>query len=83
MIATMMQVPLSLNHLPDRAGKLFGGNQIVGRLPDRMHNLDLRPMSDKIGWIAGDVQDRFPRQAARAISLLTGADRSFTDFSMA
>ena len=35
MQATMMNVPLSLNHLLERAGKLFAGNQIVSRLPDK------------------------------------------------
>jgi fatty-acyl-CoA synthase len=35
MISTMMNVPLSLNHLLERAGKLFGANQIVSRLPDK------------------------------------------------
>jgi fatty-acyl-CoA synthase len=40
MRSTMMEVPLSLNHLLDRAGALFANNQIVSRLPDkslRMH----------------------------------------------
>ena len=31
----MMDVPLSLNHLLDRAGRIFGGNSIVSRLPDK------------------------------------------------
>ncbi len=31
----MMDVPLSLNHLLDRAGQLFAGNEIVSRLPDK------------------------------------------------
>ena len=35
MQATMMKLPLSLNHLLDRAGQLFGGNEIVSRLPDK------------------------------------------------
>jgi fatty-acyl-CoA synthase len=35
MQTTMMDVPLSLNHLLDRAGQLFGGNWIVSRLPDK------------------------------------------------
>ena len=35
MISTMMDVPLSLNHLLERAGKLFAGNQVVSRLPDK------------------------------------------------
>ena len=33
--STMMQVPLSLNHLLDRAGHLFSSNEIVSRLPDK------------------------------------------------
>ena len=35
MQSTMMDVPLSLNHLLDRAGQLFAGNEIVSRLPDK------------------------------------------------
>jgi len=35
MRATMMDVPLSLNHLLERGGKIFGGNEIVSRLPDK------------------------------------------------
>jgi fatty-acyl-CoA synthase len=35
MRSTMMDVPLSLNHLLDRAGTLFGGNEILSRLPDK------------------------------------------------
>jgi len=35
MRATMMDVPLSLNHLMERAGTVFGGNEIVSRLPDK------------------------------------------------
>jgi fatty-acyl-CoA synthase len=35
MHTTMMDVPLSLNHLLERAGRLFGGNPIVSRLPDK------------------------------------------------
>ena len=35
MRSTMMDVPLSLNHLLDRAGALFSGNEIVSRLPDK------------------------------------------------
>ena len=33
--STMMHVPLSLNHLLDRAGSLFAGNEVVSRLPDK------------------------------------------------
>ena len=35
MKATMMQVPLNLSHFLERAGRLFGGQQIVSRLPDK------------------------------------------------
>jgi fatty-acyl-CoA synthase len=35
MRSTMMQVPLSLNHFLERAGKLFSGSEIVSRLPDK------------------------------------------------
>jgi fatty-acyl-CoA synthase len=41
MKSTMMDAPLSLNHLLERAGKLFARNEIVSRLPDkslRTHN---------------------------------------------
>ncbi|MDA9481249.1 long-chain fatty acid--CoA ligase, partial [Bradyrhizobium sp. CCBAU 11445] len=31
----MMDVPLSLNHLLERAGKLFAENKIISRLPDK------------------------------------------------
>ena len=35
MRSTMMDIPLSLNHLLERAGAYFGGNVIVSRLPDK------------------------------------------------
>jgi fatty-acyl-CoA synthase len=35
MKSTMMDVPLSLNHLLERAGQLFPRNEIVSRLPDK------------------------------------------------
>lgn len=35
MQSTMMNVPLSLNHLLERAGTLFGQAEIVSRLPDK------------------------------------------------
>ena len=35
MHSTMMHTPLSLNHLLERAGRLFAGNEIVSRLPDK------------------------------------------------
>src|SRR3954464_1379852 len=35
MKSTMMETPLSLNHLLERAGQLFHRNEIVSRLPDK------------------------------------------------
>ena len=35
MKSTMMAAPLSLNHLLERAGRLFAGGEIVSRLPDK------------------------------------------------
>jgi fatty-acyl-CoA synthase len=35
MRSTMMEIPLSLNHLLERAGTLFAGGRIVSRLPDK------------------------------------------------
>jgi fatty-acyl-CoA synthase len=35
MHSTMMDVPLSLNHLLERAGTLFATNEVVSRLPDK------------------------------------------------
>ena len=35
MKSTMMEGALSLNHLLDRAGRIFARNEIVSRLPDK------------------------------------------------
>ena len=35
MHATMMDVPLSLNHLLERAGTIFPRNEVVSRLPNK------------------------------------------------
>jgi fatty-acyl-CoA synthase len=41
MLSTMMQVPLSVNHLLERGKQLFGGREIVSRLPDKsLHRTD-------------------------------------------
>ena len=41
--STMMPVPLSLNHLLDRAGQLFATNEIVSRLPNVISQLHTEP----------------------------------------
>ncbi len=35
MKSTMMRTPLNLSHFLERAGKLFGGQEIVSRMPDK------------------------------------------------
>jgi fatty-acyl-CoA synthase len=50
MQSTMMDMPLSLNHLLERAGTIFGGNTIVSRLPDK----SLRTNTY-------ELRERFPR----------------------
>ena len=35
MKSTMMNQPLSINHLLERAGTIFAGNEVVSRLPDK------------------------------------------------
>mgnify|MGYP003601039239 FL=1 len=35
MQTTMMNTPLSLDHLLERAGQIFHGNEIVSRVPDK------------------------------------------------
>jgi fatty-acyl-CoA synthase len=37
MRSTMMDVPLSLNHLLERAGRYFGANRLRSRLPDKSY----------------------------------------------
>ncbi|MEO5843533.1 MAG: AMP-binding protein, partial [Caldimonas sp.] len=69
MQSTMMDVPLSVNHFLDRAGALFGKQQIVSRLPDK----SLRTHS------YGEFHDRTRRLAAALGSLgLKKGDRVAT-----
>jgi hypothetical protein len=55
MDATMMDVPLSLNHVLERAGRYFG----IPAAGGVTHTLNLRLSAREIGAIAADAQDRF------------------------
>jgi fatty-acyl-CoA synthase len=69
MQSTMMDVPLSLNHLLERAGTLFANNKIVSRLPDK----SLRTHS------YGEYHQRTRRLAAALLKLgLKKGDRVAT-----
>jgi len=53
MRATMMQFPLTLPHLLERAARLFGSNEIVSRLPDRgLHRYTYRDFRDRARRLA-------------------------------
>ena len=58
-VSTMMQVPLSLNHLLDRAGILFPDNEVISRLPDKTY----------VHHTYGDIYRR-TRQLAQALTEL-------------
>ena len=58
-VSTMMQVPLSLNHLLDRAGILFPDNEVISRLPDKTY----------VHHTYGDIYRR-TRQLAQALKEL-------------
>ena len=58
-VSTMMQVPLSLNHLLDRAGILFPDNEVISRLPDKTY----------LHHTYGDIYRR-TRQLAQALTEL-------------
>ena len=58
-VSTIMQVPLSLNHLLDRAGILFPDNEVISRLPDKTY----------VHHTYGDIYRR-TRQLAQALTEL-------------
>ena len=57
MQSTMMQFPLTLDHILERAGKLFGKSEIVSRLPDRtLHRYAYRDFHRRARALAGALQ---------------------------
>jgi fatty-acyl-CoA synthase len=55
--STMMDFPLTLAHVLDRAGKLFGGSEIVSRLPDKsLHRYTYRDFHARARALAGALQ---------------------------
>ena len=57
MQSTMMDFPLTLTHLLKRAGQLFGGSEIVSRLPDRsLHRHSYRDFQRRALALGGALQ---------------------------
>jgi len=71
MKATMMQVPLNLCHFLDRAGKLFGGVEIVSRMPDKsIHRSTYADMHRRARLLAQALQQAGLRKGERAATLM-------------
>jgi fatty-acyl-CoA synthase len=57
MLSTMMQFPLTLRSILERAGRLFGGVGIVSRLPDRsLHRSTYGEMYQRASALIGALQ---------------------------
>jgi fatty-acyl-CoA synthase len=55
--STMMDFPLTLSHVLDRAGRLFGASEIVSRLPDKtLHHYSYRDFHRRTTALAGALQ---------------------------
>lgn len=59
MRSTMMEVPLSLNSLLDRAGKYFGNTEVISRLPDKSVKRDCyRDVARRARQLAQALRDK-------------------------
>ncbi|MDB5809125.1 MAG: o-succinylbenzoate--CoA ligase [Betaproteobacteria bacterium] len=57
MHSTMMQFPLTLTHIFERAGQLFGASEIVSRLPDKsLHRYRYRDFHERARALGGALQ---------------------------
>jgi fatty-acyl-CoA synthase len=57
MRATMMQMPLTVNHLLERAGRLFGRREVVSRRPDKsLHRTDYAAVYRRARQLAQALQ---------------------------
>jgi len=71
MKATMMQVPLNLCHFLERAGRLFGGVEIVSRMPDKsIHRSTYAQMHRRARLLAQALQQAGLRKGERAATLM-------------
>jgi fatty-acyl-CoA synthase len=69
--STMMDFPLTLQHVLDRAGRLFGASEIVSRLPDRsLHRYSYRDFHRRALALAGALQRLGMRKGDRVATLM-------------
>ena len=71
MQSTMMQFPLTLGHMLERGGKLFGRSEIVSRLPNReLHRYSYQAFHQRARALAGALQRRGLRRGDRVATLM-------------
>ncbi|HZP87173.1 MAG TPA: long-chain fatty acid--CoA ligase [Burkholderiales bacterium] len=71
MKSTMMQVPLNMCHFLERAGKLFGGVEIVSRMPDKsIHRTNYAAMYRRARRLAEALQKAGLRKGDRVATLM-------------
>ena len=71
MKSTMMQVPLTMSHFLERAGKLFGGNEIVSRMPDKsIHRTTYAAFYRRARLLAEALQKAGLRKGDRVATLM-------------
>ena len=69
--STMMDFPLTLQHVLDRAGRLFGTSEIVSRLPDKSrHRYTYRDFHERTLALAGALQRLGIRKGDRVATLM-------------
>ena len=71
MQSTMMNFPLTLAHILGRAGKLFGGSEIVSRLPDKsLHRHHYRDFHRRTLALGGALQAAGMKKGDRVATLM-------------
>lgn len=67
----MMQFPLTLHHVLERAGRLFGDSEVVSRLPDRaLHRYRYRDFHRRACALAGALQKLGLQRGDRVATLM-------------
>src|SRR3954464_6477224 len=71
MHSTMMQFPLTLTHIFERAGQLFGASEIVSRLPDKsLHRYHYRDFYQRARALGGALQAAGMQPGDRVATLM-------------
>lgn len=71
MLGTMMNFPLTLTHVFERAGKIFGDSEIVSRLPDRsLHRRTYRDFHRRASALGGALQKCGLKKGERVATLM-------------